>query len=30
MIALDSLVDQGLVSPGQRLVIKLDVEGMEV
>ena len=30
MIALDSLIDQGLVSPGQRLVIKLDVEGMEV
>jgi len=30
MIALDSLIDQGLVSPGQSLVIKLDVEGMEV
>jgi FkbM family methyltransferase len=30
MIALDSLMEQGLVSPGQRLVIKLDVEGMEV
>lgn len=30
MIALDSLLDQGLVSPGQRLVIKLDIEGMEV
>jgi FkbM family methyltransferase len=30
MIALDSLIEQGLVSAGQRLVIKLDVEGMEV
>jgi FkbM family methyltransferase len=30
MIALDNLIDQGLVSPGQSLVIKLDVEGMEV
>jgi FkbM family methyltransferase len=30
MIALDSLIEQGLVSSGQRLVIKLDVEGMEV
>ena len=30
MIALDSLLDQGLVAPGQRLVIKLDVEGMEI
>ena len=30
MIALDSLLDEGLVSPGQRLVIKLDVEGMEI
>ena len=30
MIALDSLLDQGLVVPGQRLVIKLDVEGMEI
>jgi FkbM family methyltransferase len=30
MISLDSLLDQGLVSPGQRLVIKLDVEGMEI
>ena len=30
MISLDSMLDQGLVSPGQRLVIKLDVEGMEV
>jgi FkbM family methyltransferase len=29
-IALDSLMEQGLVSPGQRLVIKLDIEGMEV
>src|SRR3954469_15947144 len=28
MMALDSLLDQGLVAPGQRLVIKLDVEGM--
>jgi hypothetical protein len=27
---LDSLLDQGLVSPRQRLVIKLDVEGMEI
>ena len=27
MIALDSLHDQGLVTPSQRLVIKLDVEG---
>jgi len=30
MMALDSLLDQGLVAPGQRLVIKLDVEGMEI
>lgn len=30
MISLDSLLDQGLVSAGQRLVIKLDVEGMEI
>jgi FkbM family methyltransferase len=30
MISLDGLLDQGLVSPGQRLVIKLDVEGMEI
>jgi FkbM family methyltransferase len=30
MIALDSLLDQGLVSAGQRLVVKLDVEGMEI
>ena len=30
MISLDSLLDQGLVSSGQRLVIKLDVEGMEI
>lgn len=30
MIGLDSLVDLGLVSPQQRLVIKLDVEGMEI
>jgi len=30
MMALDSLLDQGLVSPQQRLVIKLDVEGMEI
>jgi len=30
MIALDSLLDRGLVSSGQRLVIKLDVEGMEI
>ena len=30
MIALDSLLDQGLVTPSQRLVVKLDVEGMEV
>ncbi len=30
MMALDSLLDQGLVSTRQRLVIKLDVEGMEI
>ena len=30
MISLDSLLDQGLVSSGQRLVVKLDVEGMEI
>jgi FkbM family methyltransferase len=30
MISLDGLLDQGLVRAGQRLVIKLDVEGMEV
>ena len=30
MIALDSLIEQGLLSAAQRLVIKLDVEGMEV
>ena len=30
MMALDSLLDEGLVSPQQRLVIKLDVEGMEI
>src|SRR6185436_17945813 len=29
-MTLDSLLDQGLVSPQQRLVIKLDVEGMEI
>jgi len=30
MMALDSLFDQNLVRPQQRLVIKLDVEGMEI
>jgi FkbM family methyltransferase len=30
MVSLDSLLDQGLVSAGQRLIIKLDVEGMEI
>ena len=30
MTSLDSLFDHGLVSPQQRLVIKLDVEGMEI
>jgi FkbM family methyltransferase len=30
MMTLDSLLDEGLVSPQQRLVIKLDVEGMEI
>lgn len=30
MMALDSLLDEGLVSAQQRLVIKLDVEGMEI
>jgi FkbM family methyltransferase len=30
MIALDGLLDQGLAAPGQRLVIKLDVEGTEI
>jgi FkbM family methyltransferase len=30
MIALDSLIDEGFVRPQQRLVIKLDVEGMEI
>ena len=29
-MALDSLLDQGLIAPGQRLVIKLDVEGLEI
>ncbi len=30
MMTLDSLLDGGLVTPQQRLVIKLDVEGMEI
>ena len=30
MMTLDSLLDRGLVTPRQRLVIKLDVEGMEI
>ena len=30
MLALDSLLDMGLVPPSKRLVIKLDVEGMEI
>jgi FkbM family methyltransferase len=30
MMALDSLLDLGLAPPQQRLVIKLDVEGMEI
>ena len=30
MISLDSLIDEGVISLGQRLVIKLDVEGMEI
>jgi FkbM family methyltransferase len=30
MIALDGLLDKKWVLPGQRLVIKLDVEGMEI
>jgi FkbM family methyltransferase len=30
IVALDSLIDRGLVSPQHRLVIKLDVEGMEI
>jgi FkbM family methyltransferase len=30
MIALDSLLDQNLVTPQQRLIVKLDVEGMEI
>jgi FkbM family methyltransferase len=29
MISLDGLLDQGHVAPGQRFIIKLDVEGME-
>jgi len=29
-VALNNLLDQGLVLPGQKLVIKLDVEGMEI
>lgn len=30
LMALDGLLDQGLIAPGQRLVIKLDVEGLEI
>ncbi len=30
IMALDSLLDQGLVTAGQRLIVKLDVEGVEV
>jgi FkbM family methyltransferase len=30
IMALDSLLEQGLVSPNRRHVIKLDVEGMEI
>ena len=30
IIALDSLLDEGLVAPSRRLVVKLDVEGMEI
>jgi FkbM family methyltransferase len=30
MIALDSLADLGLLVRGQRLIVKLDVEGMEI
>lgn len=30
LMALDSLLDQGLIERGQRLVIKLDVEGLEI
>jgi hypothetical protein len=30
LLALDGLIEQGLVLPGQRLIIKLDVEGMEI
>lgn len=29
-MALDTFLDQGLVTPRQRLVIKLDIEGMEI
>ena len=30
IIALDSLLDDGFVTPAQRIVVKLDVEGVEV
>ena len=30
MLALDSLLDMGLISSRQKLVVKLDVEGMEI
>ena len=30
MVSLDGLLEQGVVMPGQRFVIKLDVEGMEI
>lgn len=30
VIALDGLLDQGMIAPGQPLVVKLDVEGAEI
>jgi FkbM family methyltransferase len=30
MMALDSLIDQGLLVRGRRLIVKLDVEGLEI
>jgi FkbM family methyltransferase len=30
MVSLDGLVDAGLIRPGRKLVVKLDVEGVEV
>ena len=30
MIALDNLLDDGMVAPGGKYLIKLDVEGVEI